>query len=130
MLIQCVQEPVAQDRGSALFGRGGNEVHGVLLARHLKRLTSALAGMLFDDVVALLRVSHELSNRHLALGLVVNVPGTPKSLHLPIAASDSCRIVYYIQSMEDATCRAKRHFPIVCPQQRVFHDSHSLHMYP
>src|ERR1700693_3192541 len=37
MLIQCVQEPVAQDRGSALSGRGGNEVHGVLLAR--QRLT-------------------------------------------------------------------------------------------
>jgi hypothetical protein len=37
MLIQCVQEPVAQDRGSALSDRRGNEVHGVLLAR--QRLT-------------------------------------------------------------------------------------------
>src|SRR6266700_2243786 len=41
MLIQCVQEPVAQDRGSALSGRGGNEVHGVVLARQrLARSTS------------------------------------------------------------------------------------------
>jgi hypothetical protein len=86
--------------------------------------------MLFDDVVALPRVGHELSYRHLALGLVVNGPGAPKSLHLPIAASDSCRIVYHIQSMEVATCLTKRHFPIDFPHQRVFHDSHSLHMCP
>src|SRR5437867_1396388 len=32
ILIQCVQKPVAQERGSALSGRGGNEVHGVLLS--------------------------------------------------------------------------------------------------
>jgi len=63
---------------------------------HLKYLTSALGGALFDDVIALLRVGHELSYRHLALGLVVNGPGTPKSLHRPIAASDSCQIVYRI----------------------------------
>lgn len=37
VLIQCVQEPVAQDRGSALPGRGGNEVHALVLAR--QRLT-------------------------------------------------------------------------------------------
>ena len=86
--------------------------------------------MLFDDVVALPRVGHELSYRHLALGLVVNGPGAPKSLHLPIAASNSCRIVYHIQSIEVATCQAKRHFSIDSPQQRVLHDSHSLHMFP
>ena len=86
--------------------------------------------MLFDDVVALPRIGHELSYRHLALGLVVNGPGAPKSLHLPIATSDSYRIVYHIQSMEVATCLTKRHFPIDSPHQRVFHDSHSLHMCP
>jgi hypothetical protein len=64
-------------------------------ATYLKHLTSALAG-LFDDVAALPRVGHELSYRHLALGLVVNGPGAPKFLHLPIAVSDSCRIVYLI----------------------------------
>jgi hypothetical protein len=86
--------------------------------------------MLFDDVAALLRVGHEFSNRHLAFGHIVNVPGTPNSLHLPIAALDSCRIVYHIHSMENATSRAQRHILIDFPQQRVFHDSHSLHMYP
>ena len=70
----------------------------------MKQLTSALARALFDYLIALLRVGHELSYRHLALGLVVNGPGTPKSLHRPIAASDSCRIVYHIQSMEVAAC--------------------------
>src|SRR5882672_2899190 len=74
----------------------------------------------FDDIAALLRVCHEFINRHLALGLVVNVPGTPKSLHLPIAALDSCRIVSH-QSMEIATCRAQRHILIDFPQQHVFH---------
>jgi hypothetical protein len=75
----------------------------------------------FDDIAALLRVCHEFINRHLALGLVVNVPGTPKSLHFPIAALDSCRIVSHSQSMENATCRAQRHILIDFPQQRVFH---------
>jgi hypothetical protein len=71
-------------------------VHGLLLGSattHLKHVTDALAEVLFDDVVALPRVGHELSYRHLALGLVVNRPGAPKSLHLPIAPSDSWRIV-------------------------------------
>ena len=97
---------------------------------YLKHLTSTLVGLLFDDVVALPRVRHELINRHLGLGLVVNVSGTPKSLHLPIAAADSCWIVYRIQSIEVATCRAKRHFPIDSPHQRVFHASPSLLMCP
>jgi hypothetical protein len=131
ILIQCVQEPVAQDRGSALSGRRGNEVHGMLLGSattHLKHVTDALAGVLFDHVVALPRVGHELGYRHLALGLVVNGSGAPKSLHLPIAPSDSYPIVYHIKCMEVATCLTKRYFPIDFAHQRVLHDSHSLHM--
>ena len=75
-----------------------------------------------NDVVASLRIGHELRNRHLALRYVVNGPGTPKSLHLPIAALDSCRIVYHIQSMEIAMRRPQRHILIDFPQQGVFHD--------
>ncbi len=74
---------------------------------------------------AFLRVGHELSSRHLALRHVVNGAGTPKSLHSPIAALDSCRSVYRTHSMQIPTCVAQRHVLIDFPQQRVFHDSHS-----
>jgi hypothetical protein len=68
---------------------------------HSCRLAQGAGGAKsFDDTAGLLRVCHEFVNRHLALGLVVNVPGRPKSLHRPIAASDSRQIVYHIRSME------------------------------
>jgi hypothetical protein len=44
VLIQCVQESVAQNRGGSLSDRGGNEVHGVLLASvtaHVRRRDAA-----------------------------------------------------------------------------------------
>ena len=40
-------------------------------------------------VRAALCVVQELSNCHLAFVLVVNEPGMPKSLHVPVAALDS-----------------------------------------
>jgi hypothetical protein len=66
-----------------------------------------------------LLLGHKLGNRHLALGIIVNLPGTPKSLHLPVAALNSCRIVYHGQSM------SRRHILIDFPK---LHDSHPLHM--
>ena len=66
-------------------------------------------------------LGHKLSSRHLALGLVVNVPGTAKPLHLPIAALESCRIVYryHIPSIW------RWHIPIDFRQR---HDSYLLHV--
>jgi hypothetical protein len=63
-------------------------------------------------------LGHKLGNRHLALGLVVNVPGPPKPLHLPVATLNSFGIVYHGPSM------SRRHFLIHFPQ---FHDGHPLH---
>jgi hypothetical protein len=62
-----------------------------------------------------LRVN-KLSNRHLAFGLVVDGPGTPQSLHLPIATLDSRRSVF----RDGTQCQ------IDFPQQRVFHNDHLL----
>ena len=39
-------------------------------------------------------VGYKLGNRHLALAIVVHASGTLDSRHLPIAALDSCRILY------------------------------------
>jgi hypothetical protein len=100
--------------------------HGALIASRLalRQVNGAVAQSQSTDVVALLRVGHKLSTDISALGLVVDVPGTLKSLHLPIAALDSCRIVKTTSSAWKFcdVCRPQRHILIDFPQQRVFHD--------
>jgi hypothetical protein len=70
--------------------------------------------------------NHELSNRHLTLVLVVYVPGAPKSLHAPIAALDSCQILYCsFWTGVDPAHTVRRHDFDDIHRQRMFHGNHS-----
>jgi hypothetical protein len=79
----------------------------------------------FEVFVALLP-GHKFSDGNLTLRLVINMPGRPKLLPVPIAALDSCRMPYDTAQTGIAPRTVQSRFAVDRPRRRVFHGGHSI----